>query len=242
MKKIWIITKRELASFFDSLIAYIIIIVFLGVSGYFTWLSPDNIFAQGSATLSWYFLIAQWTLFFFIPAITMRVLAEENRSGTIEMLSSKAVTDWQIVLGKFWACWLIVAFAIVCTLPYYLSASHLGHLDHAAVFGGYLGLLLASAAYIAIGMVASSLSNNQIVAFLVALFISFFFHYIFGLTASAMTGTGAQVLDYLSFQSHIDSISRGVLDTKDILFFISITFLGLFAAQSILGKRNWVEN
>ena len=158
------------------------------------------------------------------------------------MLSSKAVTDWQIVLGKFWACWLIVAFAIVCTLPYYLSASHLGHLDHAAVFGGYLGLLLASAAYIAIGMVASSLSNNQIVAFLVALFISFFFHYIFGLTASAMTGTGAQVLDYLSFQSHIDSISRGVLDTKDILFFISITFLGLFAAQSILGKRNWVEN
>ncbi len=242
MQKIWIITKRELASFFDSLIAYIIIIVFLGVSGYFTWLSPQNVFAQGAASLSWYFVIALWTLFFFIPAITMRVLAEENRSGTIEMLSSKAVTDWQIVLGKFWACWIIVAFAVFCTLPYYISVAQLGHLDHAAALGGFIGLLLASAAYIAIGMVASSLSNNQIVAFLVALFISFFFHYIFGLTASAMTGDLAQILDYLSFQSHIDSISRGVLDSKDIFFFLSVTFLGLFIAQSILGKRNWIEN
>src|SRR5215210_505630 len=117
MNKMWIITKRELAAFFDSLIAYVIIIIFLGLSGFFTWLFGNNIFYTGQADLGIFFSIAYWTLFFFIPAITMRMLAEEIRSGTFEMLSTKAVSDWQIIVGKFLACLILVVIALACTFP-----------------------------------------------------------------------------------------------------------------------------
>src|SRR5829696_7996150 len=112
MRSIWIIAKREVAAFFDSLIAYVIIIIFLGLSGFFTWLFGNNIFYQGQADLGMFFSIAYWTLFFFIPAITMRMLAEELKSGTFEMLSTKAISDWEIVMGKFLACLILVAIAI----------------------------------------------------------------------------------------------------------------------------------
>jgi len=118
MDRIWIITKRELASFFDSLTAYVMLVVFLGLSGFFTWLSVNNIFVQGQARLDVFFGISFWTLFFFIPAITMKSIAEENKTGTIELLSTKAITDWDIVVGKFLACWILILVALLCTLPY----------------------------------------------------------------------------------------------------------------------------
>ena len=135
MDKIWIITKRELASFFESLIAYVLIVLFLGLSGFFTWLFGYNVFLLGQASLQVFFQMAFWTLFFFIPAITMRMLAEETRSGTIELLSTEAISDWQIVTGKFMACLLLVAIALVCTIPYYITVSQLGSVDHGAVIG-----------------------------------------------------------------------------------------------------------
>ena len=135
MNKIWILTKKELASYFDSLIAYVMIILFLGLSGFFTWLFGNSVFLIGQADLQVFFSISYWTLFFFIPAITMRSLAEETRAGTIELLSTKAVSDWEIVLGKFLSCFLLVAIALACTLPYYITVSNLGNIDNGATIG-----------------------------------------------------------------------------------------------------------
>ncbi len=241
MNSIWIITKRELASFFDSLIAYIVIIVFLGLSGFFTWLYGNPIFLIEQASLQVFFSISYWTLFFFIPAITMRTIAEENRTGTIELLSTKAVTDWQIVMGKFLSCLILILIALVTTLPYYFTISYLGKIDHGAVVGGYLGLLLISACYTGIGVFASALSNNQIISFLTALFIGIFFHLFFGIIASTLPGVIGEILIFLSTQTHFESISRGVIDSRDIIYFASITFISLLLARTILSKRNWTN-
>ena len=239
MGKIWIITKRELASFFDSLIAYVMIILFLGLSGVFTWLVGTNVFVTGQASMQIFFGIAFWSLFFFIPAITMRMIAEENKAGTIELLITKAVTDSQIVWGKFLACFLLVLIALVCTLPYYITISQLGNIDDGAVIGGYFGLLLLSASYISIGLFSSSLTQNQIVAFLVALFIGIFFHLLFDVIGNSFRGVLGSLFNFLSMSAHFESISRGVVDSRDLIFFISIILLGLFASQVMLSKRNW---
>jgi ABC-2 type transport system permease protein len=241
MKKIWIIAVRELKSFFDSLIAYILIVVFLGLSGFFTWLFGRDIFFVGQATLQPFFSVAYWTLFFFIPALTMRMLAEENKSGTIELLLTKAVTDWQVLLGKFLACLMLIGIALLLTLPYYISVWALGPIDHGAVWCGYLGLLLMSSAYISIGLFASSVTNNQIVAFLLSLLIGVFFLIIFGELAGGFTGLSGEILSYLSLSTHFESISRGVVDSKDVIFFLSISVFGLILAESSLSKRNIVE-
>lgn len=242
MKKIWIIARRELNAYFDSLIAYLMIIIFLGLSGFFTWISnSSNIFLIGQADMQVFFSISFWTLFFFIPAITMRSLAEEKRSGTIEFLSTKALTDWQIVTGKFLSCLLLVAIAIACTFPYYWSVSSLGNVDHGAVVGGYVGLILLSGMYISIGVFASSITQNQIVAFLSALVIGIFFHLLFGILAGGQTGWTGRLLEYLSARSHFESISRGVLDTRDVVYFISMIVAGLYLSKVSLGKRNWQD-
>jgi gliding motility-associated transport system permease protein len=241
MKKIWIIAVRELKSFFDSLTAYILIVVFLGLSGFFTWLFGSDIFFIGQATLQPFFSVAYWTLFFFTPALTMKMLAEENKSGTIELLLTKAVTDWQVILGKFLACLMLIGIALLLTLPYYISVWALGPIDHGAVWCGYLGLILMSAAYISIGLFASSVTNNQIVAFLLSLFIGVFFLIIFNELSSGFTGLSGEILNYLSLSTHFDSISRGVVDSKDVIFFLSISIFGLILAESSLSKRNIVE-
>src|SRR4030043_526026 len=132
MRQIWVISKRELRAFFDSLTAYILITVFLGLSGFFTWLFGSDIFFIGQATLQPFFSVAYWTLFFFIPAITMRMLAEEKRSGTIELLLTKSVSDWQVILGKFSACLLLIIIALALTIPYYITVWAIGPIDPGA--------------------------------------------------------------------------------------------------------------
>src|SRR4030042_2591092 len=200
MRQIWVISKRELQQFFDSLTAYILIIVFLGLSGFFTWLFGSDIFFIGQATLQPFFAVAYWTLFFFIPALTMRMIAEENKSGTIKILFTKSVTDWEVVLGKFLACLILIAIALLLTLPYYITVASIGNIDHGAIICGYLGLLFMSMVYISIGLFASSLTSNQIVAFLLSLFIGVFFLIIFDVLASESSGLIGQILDYLSLQ------------------------------------------
>jgi len=240
MRSIWVITKRELASYFDSLIAYVLIVIFLGFSGFFTWLFPGgNVFLRGQADLTWFFGTAYWALFLFIPAITMRSLAEENRSGTIELLSTKAVSDWKIIMGKFLGNFLLLIIAIACTIPYYITVMTLGDVDHGAIIGGYFGLLLMSAMYISIGIFASSLTNNQIISLLVALIITFFFHLVFDLIATSSKGVIGSVLNYLSARSHFDSLSRGVIDSRDLIYFGSLTLACLVLSQTMLSKRNW---
>ncbi len=240
MRTIWIITQRELQSFFDSLIAYILLVAFLGFSGFFTWLYGSDVFFVGQASMQSFFSIAYWTLFFFIPALTMRMLAEEKRAGTIELLLTKSVTDRQLVIGKFLACLLLIAIALLFTLPYYFTINSLGEVDHGAIWCGYLGLILMSAVYISIGIFTSSTTNNQIVAFLSALFIGLFFHIIFDVLASSFTGTMGEVFSTLSLSTHYESLTRGVIDTKDLIYFLSIIVLGIVLSEVSLSKRNLV--
>ncbi len=238
MKQIWIITQRELNSYFDSLIAFIMIVLFLGFSGFFTWISGADIFMVGQANLRAFFGIAYWTLFFFIPALTMRLFAEEKKSGTIEMLLTKAVTDRQVIAGKFLAAIILIITALAFTLPYVITVASIGNLDAGAVLCGYLALLLISAAYTSIGLFASSITSNQIVAFLSALFIGLFFHIIFEIIAGGMKGIPGQVINSLSVSNHFESLSRGVVDSKDLVYFGSIIFMGLFLTEVSLSKRN----
>ncbi|MBK9376924.1 MAG: ABC transporter permease subunit [Saprospiraceae bacterium] len=231
------IAKRELNSFFDSLMAYIMLIAFLGFSGFFIWIYGSNIFFRKEADLDVFFGIVKWTLFFFIPAITMKMLAEERKTGTIELLLTKAVSYWEVILGKFFACLALVTIALLLTLPYYISIAKLGNIDHGVVWSGYLGLLLLSAAYIALGLFASSITNNQIVAFLLALFIGIFFQFLFDAIATDITGITGTFISSLSMGRHFDSISKGVLDTKDLIYFISLTGFGLLLAELFVSQR-----
>jgi len=237
MRQIWAIARRELRSFFDSLMAYIMLILFLGFSGFFTWISGADVFFVKQASLQSFFGIAYWTLFFFIPALTMRLLAEENRSGTIELLLTKPINNWQLIIGKFLATLILIVIALVLTLPYYITVANLGPVDHGAIWSGYLALLLMSGAYIAIGIFASSISSNQIVGFLLALFIGIFFHIIFSILAGGFTGAIGSVLNYLSISDHFESMSRGVIDSKDLIYFLSLILLGLISAEAVLAKR-----
>jgi ABC-2 type transport system permease protein len=199
MNKIWIIAKRELRSFFDSLMAYVIIVLFLGFSGFFTWIFGSDIFLVGQASLQSFFGISFWTLFFFIPAITMGLLAEERKSGTLELLVTKPVSDWQIIAGKFLAAFLLICITLSLTLPYYITVASIGKIDHSAVLMGYLGLLFMSTA----------------------------------------GGWFAGLLGYLSLATHYESMARGVIDSKDILYFISIIFGGLLGTELVLTRRRY---
>jgi len=239
MKEIWIIARRELKSFFNSLMAYILLIAFLGFSGFFTWIFGADVFMVGQASMQSFFGIAYWTLFFFIPGLTMGLLAEETRSGTIELLLTKPVTDWQVILGKFLSTLILICVALAFTLPYYITISTLGPLDHGSVWTGYLGLILMSASYISIGIFASSISKSQIVAFLAALLIGIFFHIIFGVLAGNSGGWLGNTLNYHNLSTHFESISRGVIDTKDLVYFLSLIAIPLILAESRLATRKF---
>lgn len=238
MNKIWIITKRELSSYFDSLMAYIMMVIFLGLSGFFTWWYGSDVFFVNIASLQTFFGVAYWTLFVFIPALTMKQIAEEVKTGTIELLLTKPVNDWQVVVGKFLGTFLLVVIALALTLPYYITIANIGPVDHGGVITGYLGLLLMSAAYISIGIFTSSITSNQIVAFLLALIIGIFFQWLFGMLSTVIGGTAGTVLSYLDLRGHYESIIRGVIDSKDLIFFGSIIFAGMLASEIALVKRN----
>jgi ABC-2 type transport system permease protein len=224
--------------YFDSLMAYILFVLFLGFSGFFTWLYGADIFLVGQASLRTFFGIAFWSLFFFIPAITMRLVSEERRSGTIELLLTKAITDRQVILGKFLAALSLIAIILLFTLPYPITLSFIGNLDAGEIILGYAGLVFLSAAYISIGIYASSITSNQIVAFLLTLLIGLFFQIIFTVLAGNFTGITGSLFHYLGMQSHVESVSRGVLDSRDIIYFLSIIVAGLYLAELSLSKRN----
>lgn len=237
MKLVWTMACQELRSYFDSLTAYVLMVLFLGFSGIFTWVYGSDIFMYGQASLQMFFSVAYITLFLLIPALTMRSIAEEMKTGTIEMLLTKPITCRQIVLGKYLAIIMLIAIVLVLTLPYYISVSFLGNVDHGAVICGYFGLLLMSSAYAGIGLFASSITNNQIISFMLALIIGIFFHLIFGIIGRQIGGGLGLIAVGLDMNSHFDSIARGVIDSKDIVYFASLTFAGIFLAEHSLKSK-----
>ncbi len=241
MKIILTIAKRETVLLFDSLIAYVLLVVFLGFSGFFTWVYGSDVFYTGQASLKSFFTASYWILFLFVPALTMRTLAEERKTGTLELLLTKPVTDWQVVAGKYLSVLALVGTALLLTLPYYFTVWVLGDVDHGATIMGYMGLLLMSSALAGLGIFASSLTDNQIIAFIASLLAGIFFVLIFDVISQQMYGATGVIVNYLSMTGHYDSISRGVIDTRDVIYFLTVTFLGLFLASATLSKRNIVD-
>lgn len=225
------------------MVAYVTIGVFLLVLGLFLWVFPESsILEYGYAGLDSLFSTVPYLFMFLIPAITMRSLAEERKEGTFELLATRPLTDWQIVLGKYFACLLLVLFALLPTLVYYYSVYQLGNpqgnIDTGAVIGSYIGLFLLGGAFVAIGLFASSITSNQIIAFTVAVFLCFF---AFSGLDSLSTLLSLQDLGLQDFgiNQHYQSISRGVLDTRDLVYFLSFIAIFLMITKTIVGGRKW---
>ncbi|MFT6111436.1 MAG: ABC-2 type transport system permease protein [Bacteroidia bacterium] len=239
------IFKKEIRSFLSSLIAYVVIIVFLLVIGLFTWIFADgNVLAQGYANLDILFFMAPWVFIFLISAITMRSFSEEIKQGTFEVLSTKPITDVQIVLGKYLASVSLIVFAILPTLLYFYSVYQLGlpkgNVDVGATLGSYIGLVLLGASYAAIGVFSSAVTPNQIVAFILSMFLCFFVYVGFDqLSNLSLFGGLDSWVQSLGIQVHYESISRGVVDTRDLVYFGSIVVFFLGLTLVVLDSRKW---
>ena len=236
------ILKKEFNSFFASPIAYLVIGVFLLINGLFLWVLKDdfNLLNAGFADLNAFFYLSPWLLLFLIPAITMKSFADEYNSGTIEILKTKPITNWQIVLGKFLAALVLVIIAILPTLTYVYSVYQLGNpvgnLDLGSTFGSYLGLLFLAATYTAVGLFTSTLSKNQIVAFIISVFITFCLYFGFDALHNLINPSDFAI-DEFGINQHYKSISRGVIDTRDLIYFISVTFFFLFITKTQLSNE-----
>jgi ABC-2 type transport system permease protein len=240
------IFKKEINAFFASLIGYIVIGVFLVLMGLLLWVFPDYSILDGSyANLDTLFALAPLVFMFLIPAVTMRSLAEEKQSGAIELLVTRPISDWQIVGGKFLACFALVLFALLPTVLYYITVYQLGapkgNLDSGGILGSYLGLLFLAAAFTAIGIFASSLTNNQITAFILATFLCFFIFLAFDFLSRlpVFYGKTDDIVQAIGIQSHYASMSRGVLDTRDVVYFLSVIAVFLGATTVSVGRRGW---
>ena len=222
------IIKKEISSFFASPIGYLVIGLFLIVNGLFLWVfgGDYNILDAGFADLNAFFDLAPWILLFLIPAVTMRAFSDEFKMGTIELLLTKPISLRAIVLGKYFGAVLLIVIALIPTLLYIVTISSLGNpegnWDAGSTFGAYLGLLFLVLAFTAIGIFASTFSENQIVAFIIALFLCFVAYFGFEGLASISTQLD---LSYLGLKAHFTSIARGVLDTRDVVYFLSVTLL-----------------
>ncbi len=226
------IVIREIKSFFGSPIGYLVIAVFLIGNGLFLWVFEGeyNILNSGFADLSPFFTLAPWILIFLIPAVTMRSFSDEKKQGTLELLLTKPLSIWQIVNGKFLGSMLLIVMAIIPTLIYVWVISDLGmpegNIDMGSTMGSYFGLLFLIAAYSAIGIFTSTLSENQIVAFIVSVFLCFFFYFGFESLATILPSFQGLISPF-GMQDHFKSMSRGVIDTRDVVYFVSITVLFL---------------
>lgn len=235
------ILKKEFNSFFASPIGYLVIAVFLLLNGLFLWVFKGdfNILDYGFADLSAFFLLAPWILIFLIPAVTMRSFADEKKQGTLELLLTKPITRLQIVLGKYFGAFMLIILALIPTLLYVYAVYQLGdptgNLDMASVVGSYFGLLFLVAAYTAIGIFASSISDNQIVAFIIAVFICFLFYIGFEGLGELLSSV---FIENLGMNIHFNSMSRGVIDTRDIIYFLSVTVFFILLTKIKIGKES----
>ena len=237
---------KEINGFLNSLIGYIVIIVFLITLGLFMWVFPgeNNILFMGYANIDTLFVLAPWVFMFLVPAVTMRLFADEKKTGTIELLMTKPLSDINIVLAKYLAGLVLVIIALLPTLTYYYSVHQLGNpagnIDTGGMWGSYIGLLFLASAFVSIGVFSSSITENQIIAFIVGMFLCFFCFLGFDSLASLeLFGKIDSVLISLGINEHYISMSRGVIDTRDIIYFISISAVFILLARLVLESRKW---
>jgi len=230
------IFAKELKSFFNSAVAYVVIVVFLSIVG---WFFTNNLFLFNIASMRLFFeQLTPLSFLFVIPAITMRLLAEEKKSGTIELLSTKPLNDAEIVLGKFFAAWALIALALVPSLIYYITIASLGSIDNGPVIGGYIGLILMAGVYISVGVLASSITDNQIVAFILG-FLFVFFFFILDKVLFYIPGFLTGIVEYLGVDHHFSNIARGVIDSRDIIYFLTLLGFMLYLSVVSLERRKW---
>lgn len=239
------VAVKEFRSFLNSLIAYIVIGVFLTSLGLLMWVFPEtSVMEYGFADMDTLFSLGPYVLIFLIPAITMRSFAEEEKSGTMELLLTKPLTDWDIILGKFLASFLLVLFALLPTLIYYFSIHALGNpagnVDTPGVIGSYIGLALLSGVFCSVGMVASSITSNQIVAFIVAAFLCFLLFTGFESIATLnIWSANALLIKQLGILYHYDALSKGLIDSRDVIYFVCVGAFMLMATKTVLSSRSW---
>jgi len=237
--------KKELTSFLGSITGYLIIVIFLLFVGLFLWVFPEtgfNILEGGYATLNPLFSLAPWLFIFLIPGITMRLFSEEIRVGTIELLYTKPLTEWAIIGSKFLAAFCICLFSILPTFIYFIALFYMGdtvgNIDVPGTLGSYLGLLFLISGFVSIGIFASSITNNQIVSFIIAAFLSFTCYV--GFESIGLIGGLQQhlfLVKKIGMINHYQSMSRGVLDTRDLIYFISFSYLFLYMTKLTIAKR-----
>jgi len=244
--KMFALFKKELSQFFSSLTGYIVTVVFLVVIGLFLWVFPGNlnVLDSGFAHLDGLFVVAPFVFLFLIPAITMRFFAEEVRAGTLEILLTKPLTDLQIVLAKFFAGVVLVLFAVLPTSIFVISVYHMGlppgNLDMGGIWGSYAGLVLLGIAFVAIGIFSSTLTDNQVVSFVLAVFLSGFLYGGFELIYTLDLFRHADLfIRQLGMHAHYISMSRGVIDSRDLIYFISVIVVFILLSQIRLQSRRW---
>ncbi len=239
----WTIFAKEVNSFLNSLIAYVVIAVFLTGMGLLMWVFPDtNVLDYGYADMETLFRLGPYVFMFLIPAITMRLLAEERKGGTLELLLTRPLSVTQISGGKYLAGLFLVIFTLLPTLVYYFSISYLGNpagnIDTAGVMGSYIGLALLGAVFTAIGLFASSITENQIIAFILAVFMCFLLFSGFSSLASInVWGSLSLLLEQLGILYHYNTLSKGLIDLRDVVYFVSVVFLFLLFTQMNLSQR-----
>jgi ABC-2 type transport system permease protein len=237
---------KEINSFLNSLIGYIVIGVFLLFVGLFMWVLPTdaNVLENGYADLSTLFTVAPWVFLFLIPAITMRSFADEKSTGTIELLHTRPISDLQIILAKYFAGVFLVVFSLLPTLIYYFSVHQLGNptgnIDTGSMWGSYIGLLLLGAGFTSIGIFSSAITSNQIISFILAIFLCWALWIgIESIASFQFLGSWDFMLLKIGINSHYSSLSRGVVDTRDVLYFLSLIVIFIMMTRTILESRKW---
>jgi ABC-2 type transport system permease protein len=232
------IAKREVAGYFASPVAYVFIVIFLLLSGFFTFMVAD-FFERGQANLLTFFAWHPWLYLFLVPAVGMRMWSEERRLGTIELLLTMPITPWQAIVGKFLASWLVLALALALTFPIVLTVNYLGHPDNGVIFASYLGSLLLSGAYLSVSAMTSAMTRNQVVSFILSLVICLFLILagwppVTNLLTQWASPWFVETVAAFSVMTHFDSIQKGVIDSRDVFFFLSVIAFSLFATGVIL--------
>lgn len=239
------VLAKEFNGFLNSLIAYVVIGVFLTGIGLLMWVFPEtSVLEYGYVDMDTLFSLGPYVFIFLIPAITMRSFAEEKKAGTMELLLTKPLTDWNIILGKFFACFLLVLVALVPTVVYYFSIRALGNpvgnIDTPGVIGSYIGLILLSGVFCSVGMVASSITTNQIVAFILAAFLCFILFTGFESIATLnVWSANTLFIKQFGILYHYDALSKGLIDTRDVIYFVSVAIFMLMISKTILSARSW---
>jgi len=238
-RHIWTIAKRELSGYFASPVAYVVIVIFLLLIGFFTFML-GQFFRIGEAALSFsFFRWHPWLYLFLVPAVGMRMWSEERRLGTIELLLTMPITPWQAIVGKFLASWAVVALALALTFPVVITVNYLGHPDNGVILAGYIGSLLMAGAYLAISAMTSAMTRNQVVSFIVAVVLSLFlilagYPPVTNLLVSWAQPWFVEGIAAFSVMTHFDSIQKGVLDSRDVLYFLSVMGFSLFTTGVII--------